>query len=62
MSNTKYSILIPTYNERENISLLIYLIDKILTQKYIYINSKLVILYMKSSSSKTTVPMAHCNV
>ena len=27
----KYSILIPTYNERENISLLIYMIDKILT-------------------------------
>ena len=29
----KYSLLIPTYNERENISLLIYLIDKILTKK-----------------------------
>ena len=28
---TKYSLLIPTYNERENISLLIYMIDKILT-------------------------------
>lgn len=31
--NPKYSLLIPTYNERENISLLIYLIDKILTKK-----------------------------
>lgn len=32
-NQTKYSILIPTYNERENISLLIYLIDKLMTEK-----------------------------
>lgn len=32
-SESKYSLLIPTYNEKDNISLLIYLIDKLLTQK-----------------------------
>jgi dolichol-phosphate mannosyltransferase len=31
----KYSILVPTYNERENISLLIYMIDKYLTENNI---------------------------
>jgi len=35
MSNNLYSLLIPTYNERENISLLIYMIDKILTKNNI---------------------------
>ena len=32
---SKYSLLIPTYNERDNISLLIYMIDKFLTQNKI---------------------------
>ena len=32
---SKYSLLIPTYNERDNISLLIYMIDKILTENKI---------------------------
>lgn len=32
---SKYSLLIPTYNERENISLLIFLIDKLLSQNKI---------------------------
>lgn len=36
----KYSILMPTYNERENISLMIYLIDKLMTQKYLYLITK----------------------
>ena len=31
----KYSLLIPTYNERENISLLIQMIDKLLTSNNI---------------------------
>ena len=32
---SKYSLLIPTYNERDNISLLIYMIDNILTKNKI---------------------------
>ena len=35
MSKYLYSLLIPTYNERENISILIYMIDKILTKNNI---------------------------
>ena len=35
MSKNLYSLLIPTYNERENISILIYMIDKILTKNNI---------------------------
>jgi glycosyltransferase involved in cell wall biosynthesis len=31
--NPKYSIIVPTYNERENIGLLIYLIDKNMVEK-----------------------------
>ena len=33
--SSKYSLLIPTYNERDNISLLIYMIDKVLTSNKI---------------------------
>lgn len=29
-----YSLIIPTYNERENIAILIYLINKHLNEKY----------------------------
>jgi hypothetical protein len=31
--NNLYSILIPTYNERENIAILIYMINKYLSEK-----------------------------
>ena len=34
-SSSKYSLLIPTYNERENISLLIQMIDTLLTKNKI---------------------------
>ena len=34
-SEHKYSLLIPTYNERDNISLLIYMIDKVLSSNNI---------------------------
>lgn len=43
----KYSILMPTYNERDNISLMIYLIDKLLTQKYLSLITQIVKLNMK---------------
>jgi hypothetical protein len=29
----KYSVLLPTYNERENLPLIVYLLDKTFTQK-----------------------------
>jgi glycosyltransferase involved in cell wall biosynthesis len=32
---TKYSIIVPTYNERENIPILVYLINKHLKGEYI---------------------------
>ncbi len=32
-NNLLYSLIIPTYNERENISILIYLIDKYMNEK-----------------------------
>ena len=32
-NGTLYSILIPTYNERENIAILIYMINKYLSEK-----------------------------
>lgn len=31
--NNLYSILIPTYNERENIAILIFMINKYLSEK-----------------------------
>ena len=58
----KYSILMPTYNERENISLMIYLIDKLMTQKYFYLITKIVKLSMRSSLLKITALMAQSNV
>jgi hypothetical protein len=35
-SSPKYSILLPTYNERENLPIIIYLIDKELTKAYAF--------------------------
>jgi glycosyltransferase involved in cell wall biosynthesis len=35
-----YSLIIPTYNEKENISILVYLIDKHMNEKYILLNKK----------------------
>ena len=32
MSETKYSILLPTYNERENLPIIIWLIDNSMTK------------------------------
>ena len=58
----KYSILMPTYNERENISLMIYLIDKLMTQKYFYLITQIVKLSMRSSLLKITALMAQLNV
>ena len=58
----KYSILMPTYNERENISLMIYLIDKLMTQKYFYLITQIVKLNMRSSLLKITALMAQSNV
>mgnify|MGYP001776489151 CR=1 FL=1 len=58
----KYSILMPTYNERENISLMIYLIDKLMTQKYFYLITQIVKLSMRSSLLKITALMAQSNV
>ena len=34
-SRHKYSILLPTYNERENIALIIWLIVKYLDERYL---------------------------
>ena len=36
---SKYSIIVPTYNERENIPILIYLINKHLVEEYDDINT-----------------------
>ena len=47
---SKYSLLIPTYNERDNISLLIYMIDKILTKNKINYE---IIIVEDSSPDKT---------
>ena len=58
----KYSILMPTYNERENISLMIYLIDKLMTQKYFYLITQIVKLSMRSSLLKIIALMAQSNV
>jgi hypothetical protein len=33
MTELKYSLIIPTYNERENIASLIYMIDKNLSKE-----------------------------
>ena len=37
MNNGKnlYTILIPSYNERENIAILIFMINKYLSEKYV---------------------------
>ena len=29
----KYSVIMPTYNERENLPLMVYLLDKVFTEK-----------------------------
>lgn len=29
----KYSVLLPTYNERENLPLMVYMLDKVFTEK-----------------------------
>jgi dolichol-phosphate mannosyltransferase len=39
-NNTKYSIIIPTYNERENIGTLIFMIDKYLSPEYDFIKTR----------------------
>ena len=37
MAKDKYSVLLPTYNERENLPIIVWLIVKYFTERYLYL-------------------------
>ena len=40
MSDQKYSVLLPTYNEKENLPLITWLLVKTFTEQYVYFSNQ----------------------
>jgi hypothetical protein len=47
--NDKYSVILPTYNERKNLPIITWLLNRTFTERYASPNSKLAMLLYEES-------------
>ena len=57
-SKAKYSVLLPTYNERDNIAIVVWLLIRTFTARYVAIKSVWQVFVKVSQSSERTASAA----